>query len=378
MPRRRMTREAGLLRTSRNFAMPGVVRGWSVLAAFLALCLGGCAPPPPPTPVVVDPLDLAALSRSVDAGEHGDIAAILVSQSGRLVFEDYFGRHDPDSVVDMRSVGKSLTALAVGAAIDSSALESVTQPVMPLFEDRAPHRHDTPAKQAITVRDLLTMRSALDCNDWDPASPGNEERMYHRRDWTNFVLNLPVDPLAGEADAGAARFSYCTAGVFLLGQVIERQADLAFDEFVETRILEPIGVREVAWRRSPSGEVQSGGQLGMRARDAERIGRLVLNEGIWNGRSIVPRAWIEEMLTPVSSPVAGLRYGYLWWLAGADPGRTGAPIAMMIGNGGNIVAVAPDFDAVIVIQATNYNRPDALQTSLDLLAEAILPAVSDE
>jgi CubicO group peptidase (beta-lactamase class C family) len=358
--------------------MPGMVRGWRVLAAFLALCLGGCAPPPPPTPALADQLELAALSLSVDAGEHGDIAAILVSQSGQTVFEDYFGRHDPDSLVDMRSVGKSLTALAVGAAIDSGALESVNQPVMPLFEDRVPHRHDTPAKQAITVRDLLTMRSALDCNDWDPASPGNEERMYRRRDWTDFVLNLPVDPQASEASGGAARFSYCTAGVFLLGQVVENEAGLAFDEFVETRILEPIGVREVAWRRSPSGEVQSGGQLGMRARDAERIGRLVLNRGSWEGRSIVPRAWIEEMLTPVSSPVAGLRYGYLWWLAGADPDRNRAPIAMMIGNGGNIVAVAPDFDAVIVIQATNYNRPDALQTSLDLLAEAILPAVSDE
>jgi CubicO group peptidase (beta-lactamase class C family) len=186
-------------------------------AAILALALGGCAATAPPTPAVTDRLDLAALSRSVEEGIHGDIAAILVSRSGRIVFEDYFGRYGPDSVVDMRSVGKSLTALAVGAAIDSGAMENVAQPILPVFEDEAPHRHDLPAKRAITVRDLLTMRSALDCDDWDPASPGNEERMYRTRDWTAFALDLPVDPEADPPRDGTGRFSYCTAGVFLLG-----------------------------------------------------------------------------------------------------------------------------------------------------------------
>jgi CubicO group peptidase (beta-lactamase class C family) len=159
--------------------------------------------------------------------------------------------------------------------------------------------------------------------------------------------------------------------------VIERTSGLAFDAFVEGRILNPIGVHNVAWRRSPSGEVQSGGQLGLRARDAERIGRLVLNDGFWEGRPVVPRAWIAEMLIPVSTPTPGLRYGYLWWLAGSDDRPANTSMALMIGNGGNIVAVAHDFDAVVVIQATNYNQPGALQASLNLLSDFILPALSN-
>lgn len=66
----------------------------------------------------------------------------------------------------------------------------------------------------MTLRDLLTMTSCLDCNDWDEASPGNEELMYPQQDWLAFGLGLPI--------RDERTFSYCTAGVVALGIGLER------------------------------------------------------------------------------------------------------------------------------------------------------------
>jgi CubicO group peptidase (beta-lactamase class C family) len=345
--------------------------------AVSVLAVSACSERSESTPPLVDRLELADLSRDIDGGAYGAVAAIVVSQGGQILFEDYFGGAGPDRVVDMRSTGKSLTALAVGIALDDDLLPGLDMSVLSAFEDRAPFAHDGPGKRAITLEDLLGMSSALDCNDWDPRSPGNEEHMYRTGDWTGFVLDLPILSAHRGDEIRRDRFSYCTAGVFLLGQVVERSAGQRIDAFMEDRLFAPLGVGDVAWRRSPSGEVQSGGQLGLTARDAERLGRLVLQEGVWEGEQIVSSAWIAQMLTPRTTPAPGFRYGLLWWLTDlADTPRT-PPVqaAMMVGNGGNLVVVLPSLDAVAVVQARNYNRPGHFEMSMAIVREVLVPAL---
>jgi CubicO group peptidase (beta-lactamase class C family) len=345
--------------------------------ALSVLAVSACSERPEVTPPLVDRLELADLSQDIDGGAYDAVAAIVVSQGGQILFEDYFGGAGPDRVVDMRSAGKSLTALAVGIALDEGLLPRLDMPVLSAFEDRAPFAHDGVAKRAITLEDLLGMTSALDCDDWDPRSPGNEERMYRTQDWTGFALNLPVLSEQQGVEIRQDRFSYCTAGVFLLGQVVERSAGLAFDEFLAAHLFAPLGVEDVAWRRSPSGEVQSGGQLGLRARDAERLGRLVLQGGVWEGEQIVSSAWIAQMLTPRTTPAPGFRYGLLWWLTDLayTPGAPPVQAAMMVGNGGNLVVVLPSLDAVVVVQARNYNRPGDFEMSMAIVREVLVPAL---
>jgi CubicO group peptidase (beta-lactamase class C family) len=355
-----------------------VPRAARVLALTLSvLAVSACSDRPEATPPLVDRLELADLSHDIDGGAYGEVAAIIVSQGAQILFEDYFGGSGPDRVVDTRSVGKSLTALAVGIALDEGLLPGLDMPALSAFEDRAPFAHDGLPKRAITLEDLLGMTSALDCDDWDPRNHGNEERMYRTQDWTGFALDLPVLSEQQGVEIRQDRFRYCTAGVFLLGQVVERSAGLAFDEFMAARLFAPLGIEDVVWRRSPSGEVQSGGQLGLRARDAERIGRLVLQDGVWEGERIVSSAWIAEMLTPRTTPAPGFRYGLLWWLAdlAETPGAPSAQAAMMVGNGGNLVVVLPSLDAVIVVQARNYNRPGHFEMSMAIVREILVPAL---
>jgi CubicO group peptidase (beta-lactamase class C family) len=321
-----------------------------------------------------DELGLAQLSADIDDGAFGRIAAIVVSQNGRALYEDYFGRAGPNSLIDMRSAGKSITGLAVGIAIDEGIIESAEAPALPYFPQIEPR---DAAQADITVKDLLMMRSALDCGDWAD-SPGNEERMYRTRNWTSFVLDLPLDPAFVRGPDGIGRFRYCTAGSFLVGQIVAKQSRVSFDQYVAQRIFEPLGIEAVTWRRSPSGEVQSGGQMRIRARDMHRIGALVLNDGEWDGQQVIPKDWLTEMLQPWPVANVDFGYGYLWWIKDLRIGANGQSVTaqMMVGNGGNIVAVIPELSVVITVQAQNYKALDHFETSQAIIQGYVLPALA--
>ncbi len=318
---------------------------------------------------VADPV-----AEAIEESDLRGIVAVVVEQHGQVVYERRLaagsnrrGSEAGPHLHDIRSAGKSLTALAVGAAIADGHLPSVDEPVWALLGATAEGRI-----AEITVRDLLTMSSALDCNDWDRRrSPGFEERMYRRKSWRKFVLGLPeAEAYTRDAD-GFGRFSYCTAGVFLLGQVVEQVTGEPFDRYVERRVLAPLGIEEVVWRRSRSGEVQSGGQVEIGPESLTRIGRLVLDGGEWQGERVLPKAWVDEMLTPHRQIGTHVHYGYLWWATVVPSPGGFEPTWYMSGNGGNVVAVLREYDAVIVVQAANYNEGDASDRSFGIVMRAL-------
>ena len=270
-----------------------------------------------------------------------------------------------DGLHDIRSAGKSITALAVGAAIADGHLASVDVAVWPLLGvTEGPH-------QGIRVRDLLTMSSSLACDDWQGRrSPGFEERMYRHRNWVDFASRLPADPAYERNADGFGRFAYCTAGVFLLGQVVQAATGEPFDAYVRRRLFEPLGVGEVVWRRSRSGEVQAGGQLQIAATDLAKLGRLVLDGGRWQGEQVLPEAWIEQMLQPWRA-IGPDGYGYLWWSRMAQGPQGAERLWFMRGNGGNLVVLIGSLDTVVVVQAANYNDPAATEVSFAVVTAAL-------
>lgn len=312
-----------------------------LVAAFLA------------APALGQPLpqyDMPQLERAIDEKEFGKIAVLAAEQGGEMVYLQRFDGQEAGSPVDIKSVGKSITALAVGTAIADGKLPGTDLAVWPYLGNSRGEPWDS-----ITVADLLGMSSALDCNDWEKRSPGQEERMYRTRVWRDFALALPAREYARD-ERSEGSFSYCTAGVFLLGQVVEKATGERFDRYVQRRLFDPLGIDNVQWRTSRSGEIQSGGQLTIDARALLRIGRLVLDEGVWEGEQIVPHSWIETMLAPRHQLGDFVHYGNLWWATLVRTPGGYEEAWMMKGNGGNIVAVLRDLDAVLVVQARNYNR----------------------
>lgn len=315
-------------------------------------------------------IDLAALEQSIAKGALGKIAAVSVDQRGKRIYSRSFGNTRAGELVDIRSAGKSLTALAVGLAIEEGKLAGVDVPVWPLLGSGPGDLHN-----AITVRDLLTMSSALDCNDSVRKSPGQEEKMYRTKSWIAFAMAIPLRKNHARDAKGYGPFSYCTAGVFLLGRVVEKATGERFDRYVDRRLFAPLGIKAVEWRTSPSGEIQSGGQVRIGADDLTKVGRMVLDRGKWEGQQIVPETWIREMLKPHRQPGQTMYYGYLWWATAVQSPLGYEPGWMMMGNGGNVVAIFQDYDAVIVIQSQNYNKADASLHSFQAMKQilSVLP-----
>lgn len=317
----------------------------------------------------------AELTRAIESTAFRRIEAVLVEQHGDVLYEAYFGTTTAESRIDARSASKSITALAVGIAIDRGKLSGVDAALLDFFPDRMPIAHDGAIKREIRLHDVLSMSSALACNDWQP-SPGNEERMYRRDDWTRFALDIPLDPHYSRNGEGQGRFSYCTAGAFLLGRVVERATGEPFDAFVQRELFDPLRIVEPRWRRSPTGEVQSGGQLSLRARDFAAIGRLVLNRGTHHGQSIISYEWLRTMLAPRVRATGRDAYGYLWWIRDFHVAERPHPGFYMSGNGGNKVIVFPELDAVVVVLSTNYNDRDMHDLSTAIVERYVLPGLT--
>jgi CubicO group peptidase (beta-lactamase class C family) len=269
--------------------------------------------------------------------------------------------------------------MLVGIAIDRGLIASVEQPVLGFFADRQ-FRNPDPRKASITVEDLLTMSSMLECDDGNPFSRGNEERMYLIEDWPAFFLGLPVKGFApwvtppAESPYGRA-FSYCTAGVTTLGAVVEAASGSELEDFAREALFEPLGIDAAEWQFSPLGLAQGGGGLGLSTQSLARLGRLYLEGGRLGEQQIVSAEWVEASTRPQAAVPddRGHEYGYLWWLQNFERDGVTYRAWMMNGNGGNKVMVLPQLDAVVVITTTNYGNRDAHAMSERLFTDFVLP-----
>jgi CubicO group peptidase (beta-lactamase class C family) len=328
-----------------------------------------------PRSMGVDPQALQRLGEVIGRGEFPKTTSVLIVYRDRLIYEGYFADGGAEVLNDTRSATKSITSLAVGAAIRDGKISAVSAPATQFLADLAPLRNDTPLKREITVEDLLTMSSALDCNDDVDASPGNEERMYEQQRWTRWVVDLPTKQDYQRDAAGRGPFSYCTAGAFLLGQIIERAARTPVDRYIEQSIFKPLGISKWEWPRSPSGEVMTGGGLRLRSRDLAKIAWMLVNDGRWAGKSVVPAEWVRAATTAHRRANTDQDYGYLFWQR-TYATKCGAISGWyMAGNGGNAVLVLKDLSAAVVVSRKNSNPHGMHQQTVSLLEQYVLPAL---
>jgi CubicO group peptidase (beta-lactamase class C family) len=331
--------------------------------------------PATPQSVGVDPQPLQRLGEAIGRGEFPKTTSVLIVYRDRLVYERYFADGGAEVLNDTRSATKSITSLAVGAAVRDHKIASVSAPAFQFLADLAPFRNDTPLKRGITVEDLLTMSSALDCNDDLDASPGNEDRMHEQQHWARWAVDLPTKQDYHRDAAGRGPFSYCTAGAFLLGQIIGRTARMPVDRYIEQSIFEPLGISKWEWPRSPSGEVMTGGGLRLRSRDLAKIAWMLVNDGNWGGRSVVPAAWVGAATAAHRRANAEQDYGYLFWQRTYATNCGAISGWYMSGNGGNAVLMLKDLGAAVVISRKNYNTHGMHQQTVNLLEQYVLPAL---
>ncbi|HEY1796063.1 MAG TPA: serine hydrolase [Stellaceae bacterium] len=361
---------------------------WALLTPTLAWAAvpGNCAKPaatadgwPVASPEAksLDPARICTIGPSLKDQPEAEAHGVVIARQGTLVYEDYFTggiEYGADTLHDIRSISKSVTALLIGIALDHGWLKSVDAPVFSFFPTDDDLR--TPDKDRITIANLLSMTSGL---DWPESAvsynnPSNMDRQVNAApDPYRFVLGRPL------AAAPGTMWNYNSGGVELLGDILKQVSRRPLDQFAKEALFDPLGIKDWEWQRSENGTFGAAGGLWLRPRDLAKIGQLVLNRGTWNGRHIVSAAWIDTM-TARHSPPGWLfnggetGYGYLWWRGRATVGGHDADWVGGIGWGGQYLYVLPRLDLVVAVNAGVYRRSDdqtlAGETALRLAVRA--------
>ena len=366
---------------------PGVSTGAPQAAGAPA-----CDPPAPrddgwkvaaPATVGLDAAKLCALVPRFEAWKDADVHAVLVVRHGMLVFEHYFKGADerwghslgvvdfaPDVKHDLRSITKSVTSLLLGIAIDRGWVPGVDAPVLSLL----PQYTDlhSAALDRITLRHLLTMSAGLKWDENVPysSSDNSEIQMDYASDPYRYALTRPVDTPPGTV------WNYSGGSAALISAVLHQATGKTEDVLAQELLFDPIGIHDVAWVRYPgNNEPLAASGLAMRPRDLTKLGQLVLNHGAWDGRQIVPAAWIDASISPQIQGPQLYFYGYQWWLGRSLVNLHQVDWTVGYGLGGQRLYIVPQLDMVVLVMAGLYGSDMQAWVPLQVLNRYALAAV---
>jgi CubicO group peptidase (beta-lactamase class C family) len=311
----------------------------------------------------------------IDSIHAPEIHGIAIARHGKLVLEEYFHGEHRDKPHDLRSAGKSLTSTLIGAAIKAGLPVKVTDRVYQVMNDGQFPQKLEAGKREMTLENLLTMSSGLDCDDEEDSSPGNEEKMLDlegKPDFYKFTMDLKMVRKPGEKAA------YCSGGANLAGGVLARATGRSLLNLTDDLIAKPLQIKQYYMPLTPTGDAYMGGGLRLRLRDFAKLAQLYLNQGQWNGHQILTAEWCRRATSSLYkfSETSKASYGYLWWVYDYPyRGRT-VRAYFASGLGWQYAIAIPELDLVIGLYAGNYS--DELPLHKEYIPKWILPAVEDD
>lgn len=285
--------------------------------------------------------------------------SLLVVQDGSIVFDHYQAPYAKDSLIHINSCTKTLIALLFGAVFETDFGQQENQPIPAFFPEYAiedPKMHD------IQVRHLLSMNSGL---RWEGGIDANDViQMSETEDWARYVFARDIMEPPGTT------FHYNSGGSQVVATLLHRQTPEGLLAYAQKQLFEPMGISNYEWDLTPKGIPKAGWGLHMKMEDLAKLGYLVVNKGQWGSDQLVPAAWITQMYANPIPANNTYDYGYQVWL----PKALGTEVILFRGSyppSTKIVAVIPEFNAVMVYVGENYNTND-------LLREHIIPILRGE
>jgi CubicO group peptidase (beta-lactamase class C family) len=314
------------------------------------------------------------LNTKIAQGYFKNITSMVVVKDGKLLMEQYYNNANKDTLHDTRSVTKSIVSSLTGIAIEQQLIESVDETINTFynFKDYANFSQN---KTKISIKNLLTMNVNLEGSDMDPDSVGNEEKMYPTKDWVKFTLDLPID----DSKVVSSRWDYFTAGVVLLGDILNRVSPNGLEQFAQENLFEPLQIERYRWQYTPTQIPNTAGSLAMRSIDLARWAQLYIDGGSFDEKQILPKLWVEDSFQQLISTGRDdeSNYGYLFWhkAVKAPSNKELLNLFYASGNGGSRVVIVPENKVVIVITATAYNQPYMHHQTDEMVSQYILTAI---
>src|SRR4051812_11432229 len=234
--------------------------------------------------------------------------SVIIVRHGQVVAEGWWAPYDSATPHVLYSLSKSFTSTAVGLAV-AEARFSLDDAVLSFFPDDAPSQPSDNLR-AMRVRDLLRMNTG---QVTEPSLFVPADSTLRAASWVRRFLAHPV------AFKPGTHFLYNSPATYMLSAIVQKTTGQTVLDYLRPRLFEPLGFESPTWIASPQGI--SAGAFGLFARTEEiaKFGQLYLQKGQWNGRQLVPAAWVEEatarQTSNGSSPTSDWDqgYGYQFW-----------------------------------------------------------------
>jgi CubicO group peptidase (beta-lactamase class C family) len=184
-------------------------------------------------------------------------------------------------------------------------------------------------------------------------------------DWAQYVLDFPMAAPPGTS------FQYNSGATQLIGAMLREATGVELAEYARRHLFRKLGIDRFYWKQTPSGASDALGGLYLTAEDLARIGQLMLDDGQWNGASVVSADWVRKSLAPITQDAGdGYAYGYQWWLPGDE---FGAGAFEGSGYGGQLLLGLPEHDMVVVLYAWNpyFSYPEPKQSARAMLVRRL-------
>lgn len=284
-----------------------------------------------------------------------ELHSFMLVRHGHVVAEGWWKPYQADKPHMLFSLSKSFTSTAIGLLVEEGRI-TLEDRVIGFFPENTPE-DPSPNLSAMTIRDLLIMGTG---HAQEPAMPSDI--------WVDDFFKQAVEHEPG------THFVYNSAATYMLSAILQKVTGITLLDYLQPRLFEQLGIHGATWESCPQGINTGGWGLKLKTEDIAKFGQLYLQKGVWEGRRLIPEAWIEDATSkqisngPADSSSDWTEgYGYQFWMC-----RHGA----YRGDGafGQFCVVLPEQDAVIAITSGLGD----MQAVLNEVWEYLLPAMGSD
>lgn len=311
----------------------------------------------------------AAMPDGFDAWrEARNVTAVVVLRDGEIVHESYRLGTGAEDLRISWSVAKSVLSLLLGTLVEDGTIADLDAPVTRYVPDLQSSAYD-----GATIRQVAQMASGIEFDEDYLDFWSDINRMGRVLALGGSMDGFSIGQTGRRGEPGAD-WQYVSIDTHVLGMVMRAASGQSISDLLEERLLIPMGLERAPYYVTDGEGVEFVlGGLNMTTRDYARIGLLVAQGGAWEGRQLVPEAWIAES-TAASAP-GGVGYGYQWWLA------PNAPEGEVYGRGvyGQFLWIDRNAGMVIAVNSADrgFREPGVLDGNVAML-RSIVETVSQE
>lgn len=305
---------------------------------------------------------LRQLVVDLNDGEFGKVCSLLITKGDTLLLEQYFGNANIDKLHPARSHTKSVTSYVVGKAIEQGKIKSVDDPILKYLPE-VDATKVLPGVEKVTIKDCLTMSAGL------RGSKKNKQPKGLKKD---AVIPWILEDWTEELVTGVRRFSYSYSDPIIISHVLFNATGKTIEEMAAEHFFGPMGIKTYKFRTFGTGLTNPIDNMELRPRDLLKLGLLTLNGGVWIGKQLLNKAYIDEATSPHAIVNKNESYGYFWWVNRIKVKGKAHEVKTAFGAGGQMIYVIPEYDMVVVFTAEKADKRKLLK----ILQDAIVPAFS--